>query len=64
MDTDSARLVASLLGVVVGMVVLLYGVALDAGQSLNALMVVGGVIGLVSMGAMALDTVRQSPADH
>lgn len=64
MDADLARLVVTVLGIVVGLVVLLYGVALDAGQSLNGIMVAGGVIVLVSMAVMTLNTVRQSPAEH
>lgn len=51
-------------GVIVGMVLLLYGVFLDSGLALNSLMIVGGLIGLVSIFAMTVDSVRAPAADH
>lgn len=64
MAWDSAAFDLGIVGVIVGMVVLLYGVSLNAGQSLNAVMVVGGLIGLVSIFVMTVDTVRVGSGGH
>ena len=53
MVNESAAFALSTLINVVGLVILLYGVKLTAGESLHSLMVVGGAVVLV---AMALHT--------
>ena len=39
-------------GIVVGLLVLLWGVSLNSGQALNAPMIAGGVIALAAVGMM------------
>ena len=50
MVNESAAFGLSLAGIVVGLVIMLYGVFLTAGQSMNTLMMVGGVIVLGAIG--------------
>ncbi len=52
------------LGVIVGMALLLYGVFLTSGLGINTLMIVGGLLGLISIFAMTVDSVRAPAADH
>ena len=60
MVNESATFVGATVVLVVGLVVMLYGVSLNAGQALNTPMLVGGVVVLVGVGihtagVMALD---------
>ena len=49
MDVDTLRLVTSVLGIFLGLIVLLLGVLQDAGQSLNSLTLAGGAVMLVAV---------------
>jgi ABC-type nickel/cobalt efflux system permease component RcnA len=53
MDGDTAKLLVTTGGVVAGLVVMLYGVSLTAGESTNAFMLVGGAIIVVAIGVLA-----------
>ena len=53
MVNESAAFGLSLVGIVVGLAIMLYGVMLTAGQSMNTLMMVGG---FVVLGAIGLHT--------
>ncbi|MDY6764393.1 MAG: hypothetical protein SV377_01690 [Halobacteria archaeon] len=52
MDEESPPVIATLL-IVVGLAILLYGVSLNSGQSINMPMIAGGVVVLVAMGIFA-----------
>lgn len=52
MDGDTLRLLLTTGGVVLGLVVMLYGVSLTAGQSMNAFMLAGGGIVLLAIGVL------------
>ena len=69
MVNESATFTGATVVLVVGLVVMLYGVSLNAGQALNAPMLAGGVIVLVAVGIhtagiMALDESGHHGADH
>lgn len=49
-----------LVGIVVGMGILIYGVLLTAGESLNLFMVVGGVVILATMALMTYGFANES----
>lgn len=49
-------------GIVIGLVILVLGVMQNAGQSLNALMVIGGAIALAAVGVLAGWALRLEPA--
>lgn len=55
MVNDSVGFGALLVGVAIGLVIMIYGVTLTAGQSVNAPTIVGGAI---SLGAVFLMTLR------
>jgi len=60
MVNESATFTGAMLVLVVGLAILLYGVSLNSGQSLNTEMLAGGVVIVVAMGihtagVMALD---------
>lgn len=48
MVNERLNFVLSMLGLVVGLAILLFGVAQNAGQSLNEAMIVGGVVVLAA----------------
>lgn len=49
-----------LLGIVIGMGILIYGVLLTAGEALNIFMVVGGVVILATMALMTYGFANES----
>jgi hypothetical protein len=49
-----------LVGIVVGMAILIYGVLLTAGESLNVFMVVGGLVILATMAMMTYGLANES----
>lgn len=51
---ESVTFGLALLGIVVGILVMLYGVSLNAGQSVNAPMLGGSVAVLLSFGGLTL----------
>ena len=53
MDKDSSLPVLSLAGIIVGTLILLYGVLLDSGMEMNAPMFAGGVVMLIGIGSLA-----------
>lgn len=53
MEDDVVPFALTLAGIVVGLAILVLGVMQNAGQSLNALMVVGGVVVLAAVGVLA-----------
>ena len=53
MDGDTRNLLVTTGGVVAGLVVMLYGVSLTAGESTNAFMIAGGAIVVVAVGVLA-----------
>lgn len=55
-------LVLTIGGIVLGLAVLVFGVMQNAGQALNAPMVVGGVIVLAAVGLLAGWAMRLEPA--
>jgi hypothetical protein len=63
MVDDSVMFGASLVGLFVGLAVMLYGVTLTAGQSMNTPMIVGGLIVLGAVGAMTAPGL-QSDHEH
>lgn len=64
MATDSAVFGGSTLVVVIGLVIMLYGVTLNAGESMNVPMGVGGIIALAAVAVMALRVARLEPAEE
>lgn len=62
MADDQLPLVLTLGGIVLGLVILVLGVMQNAGQALNALMVVGGVVVLAAVGVLAGWAMRLEPA--
>lgn len=66
MVDERLNFAVSMLGLVVGLGILLFGVAQNAGQSLNEAMIVGGVVVLAAFAAytrwiMSLDEPRDVP---
>ena len=65
MASERTFLGAMLLLVAVGMTIMLYGVFLTSGQSVNAIMVAGGVVTVLPIAAMVYYTAGLSePADE
>ena len=52
MDKDSPLPVVSLVAVIVGTAILLYGVVLDSGMEMNTPMAAGGLVMLAGMGVL------------
>lgn len=63
MVDDSVTFGASLVGLFVGLAVMLYGVTLTAGMSMNTPMILGGLIVLGAIGAMTAPGI-QSDGEH
>jgi hypothetical protein len=63
MDRDTRNMLVTMGGVVVGLVVMLYGVSLTAGESLTVFTILGGGIIVVAIGVLtAWEMVGE--ADH
>lgn len=62
MADDTVPFALTLAGIVLGLAILVLGVMQNAGQALNALMVVGGVIVLAAVGVLAGWALRLEPA--
>lgn len=63
MDGDTRNMLVTTGGVITGLVVMLYGVSLTAGESLNAFMLGGGAIIVVAIGVLATWEMFEE-ADH
>lgn len=61
MDKDTSLPVVSLVAIIIGTVILLYGVFLDSGMEMNIPMIAGGVVMLIGIGilAFALGSIEQ-----
>ncbi|MDZ7689076.1 MAG: hypothetical protein U5J64_10265 [Halobacteriales archaeon] len=66
MDKDTSLPVVSLVAVLVGIVVLLYGVFLDSGMEMNTPMLAGGVVMLIGIGilAFALESIEEEESEE
>lgn len=53
-----------LLGVIVGLILLVYGMSLTAGKSMNAPAIIGGAVSLGAVGVMALMIARHRHPTH
>jgi xanthine/uracil permease len=61
MDKDTSLPVVSLVAIIVGTVILLYGVILDSGMEMNTPMIAGGMVMIIGIGilAFALGSIEQ-----
>jgi len=66
MDKDSSLPVVSLVAVIVGTAILLYGVFLDSGMEMNIPMIAGGVVMLAGIGLLAfvLGSIEEEEGEH
>jgi len=66
MDKDSPLPVVSLVAVIVGTAILLYGVFLDSGMEMNIPMIAGGVVMLAGIGLLAfvLGSIEEEEGEH
>lgn len=64
MVNEAANFGISVLGTIVGLAILLFGVSQNAGQSLNTPMIAGGVIVLAAMGVLTAWLFRLEGGHH
>lgn len=64
MVNESANFGITILGLLVGLAIMLFGVSQNAGQALNGLMVVGGVIVVAAMGVLTAWLLRLREPQH
>lgn len=64
MVSDTVIFGLSTAGIAIGLVVMLYGVSLNSGQSLNTLITVGGLVILLSMGGILAGGWGHDEAEH
>lgn len=66
MDKDTSLPVVSLITILVGTVILLYGVFLDSGMEMNIPMMAGGAVMVIGIGilAFALGSIEEEESEE